>query len=89
MENERTPVDTPLSLRESHRALMTKLGHIEIHAAAAANNSLRTAARVDKLADALEAVARRVTALEITRGWGPYLLGAIALGMGIWNAVHR
>jgi hypothetical protein len=84
-EEEKTPLESPYSLKQ----VMLKLGSIEVHAASAANNSMRTAARVDKLVDALELLARRVTALEITRGWGPYVLGAIALAIGIWNAAHH
>lgn len=86
-ESERTPLESPYSLKQ----VMLALGKIEIHAAAAANNSLHTASRVDRLAEAFESLVQRVTALEITQRRAPLILSSLAFALALWAMfqVHR
>lgn len=77
-----TPLESPYSLK----AVSKKLDEVLSASKAAANESIATRAEVKTLADALQALARRVTALEVSGRWAPLIISSIAIVGMLWLA---
>ncbi len=81
-DSEKTPLESPYSLK----AISQKLDEVHASARSAANESIATRGEVKTLAEAQQALARRVTALEVSGRWAPLLISTIAIAGMIWSA---
>jgi len=78
-DSEKTPVESPYGLK----AISLKLDQVLECSQAAANEAIATRSEVRALTDKLEALAKRVLALEVSSRWAPLLLSSVALlGLG-------
>lgn len=84
---EETPLESPFSLKW----VSFKLNRIEAAVQNVATNQIAVLTRMDRFARALENIAQRVTALEVSRQRAPLLLSSLALAVALWVAfqVHR
>jgi hypothetical protein len=86
---EKTPLESIYSLKSVSKKLDDVLDTARAAADAArdsANASIATRSEVSKLAEALTALTKRVTALEVSGRWAPLTLSTIALGAVLWLA---
>ncbi len=81
-ESDKTPLEAPYSLK----AVSQKLDEVLAASRAAANESIATRGEVKTLTDALQALARRVTALEVSGRWAPLIISSVAIAGMIWMA---
>lgn len=86
---EKTPLESIYSLKSVSKKLDEVLvvsRGAESASRDAANESIATRSEVGKLAEALQALTKRVTALEVSGRWAPLTLSTIALGGVLWLA---
>lgn len=86
---EKTPLESIYSLKSVSKKLDEVLvvsRGAESASRDAANESIATRSEVGKLAEALQALTKRVTALEVSGRWAPLTLSTIALGAVLWLA---
>jgi len=81
-ESEKTPLESPYSLKK----VSEKLDAVLEASLAAANESIATRDVVRTLTEALQALARRVTALEVSGRWAPLIISSVAIVGMIWMA---
>jgi hypothetical protein len=81
-ESAKTPLESPYSLK----AVSHKLDEVLVSARSAANESIATRGELRTLTEALQALARRVTALEVSGRWAPLIISSIAIIGMLWMA---
>jgi hypothetical protein len=81
-DSEKTPLESPYSLK----AISEKLDKVFAAAGSAASEAIATRGEVKTLTEALQALARRVTALEVSGRWAPLLISSLAIGGVLWLA---
>lgn len=84
LENDadKTPIDSLYSLK----GVSEKLDLVLVVARDAANQTVATRSEVRVFAEALQALTKRVTALEVSGKWAPLTLSAVALVAVFWLA---
>ena len=79
---DKTPLESPHSLK----SVSEKLDKVLKATLDSANASIATQSVVSKLAEAMQALTKRVTALEVSGRWAPLTLSTLALGGVLWLA---
>lgn len=82
VDPEKTPIDSLYSLK----GVSEKLDKVLEVARDAANQTVATRSEVRVFAEALQALTKRVTALEVSGKWAPLTLSAVALLAVLWLA---
>ncbi len=81
-----TATATPLESLYSLKAVSEKLDKVLAAAVASTNESIATRVEVRALAETLQSLAKRVTALEVSGRWAPLIISSISIVGVLWMA---
>ena len=83
-ESERTPLESPYSLK----AVMGKLDQIGGTVAHIADDQSASRIMIEGVARDIRNLSSRVTALELSSRWLPLLFSSLALAVSLWSALR-
>lgn len=79
-ESEKTPLESPYSLKNVSKKLDDILEVVTLNA----NETVSLRGEVRSFRTELQQLTKRVISLEVTQRWAPLLLGAVALVVSLW-----
>lgn len=83
-EDERTPLESPYSLKE----VMRKLDTIGKAIGSVADDQSASRVMLESLTREVSHLSSRVTALELSSRWVPLVLSSLAVAISIWSALR-